>query len=296
MKKFLVLFTALFLLIPFSAFSAEQEADKEREDFLSQFDWVTGPGKAKIGNYAEINVPQGFRFTGKDGSYKILEASGNFPSGDELGLMINDKEDWWVLFEFSDIGYVKDDDKEELDADDMLKKMTKGNEAANDERERMGIPALHVTGWHTPPHYDETSNNLEWGILYESAGETGINYNTRLRGRHGVMEVTLICDDAQMAGAMPEFRGLLGDYSYVSGEKYAEYQEGDKVAKYGLAALVLGGAAVGAAKLGLFAWLALMLKKAGKAIVLVIVAIGAFFKKVFTSIFGRREREEVDTY
>ena len=58
----------------------------------------------------------------------------------------------------------------------------------------------------------------------------------------------------------------------------------------GLAALVLGGTAVGAAKLGLFAWLALMFKKAGKLVIVAIIAVAAFFKKIASKLFGGGER------
>jgi uncharacterized membrane-anchored protein len=45
--------------------------------------------------------------------------------------------------------------------------------------------------------------------------------------------------------------------------------------------LVVGGAAVGAAKLGLFATLAVLLKKAWKLVVIAVVAIATGIKKFF---------------
>jgi uncharacterized membrane-anchored protein len=54
----------------------------------------------------------------------------------------------------------------------------------------------------------------------------------------------------------------LTSYSFQTGQTYAEYRSGDKVAKFGLAALVVGGAAVGAAKLNLLTGLLVMFKKA----------------------------------
>jgi uncharacterized membrane-anchored protein len=74
---------------------------------------------------------------------------------------------------------------------------------------------------------------------------------------------------------------LLAGYSYQTGNSYAEFRPGDKIAKYGLGALVLGGAAVGAAKLGLFTWLLVFLKKGWKLVVVAFVAVVSFFKKLF---------------
>jgi uncharacterized membrane-anchored protein len=95
------------------------------------------------------------------------------------------------------------------------------------------------------------------------------------------MEVVLICEPAQLPETLPKFRSLLAGYAYQSGQSYAEYRPGDKIAKYGLGALVVGGAAVGAAKLGLFAWVAILFKKAWKLVVLLFAAIAGFFKKLF---------------
>jgi uncharacterized membrane-anchored protein len=79
---------------------------------------------------------------------------------------------------------------------------------------------------------------------------------------------------------LPGYRALLADYSFQSGHRYAEYRQGDKVAQYGLAALIAGGAAVGAAKLGLFAWLAVFFKKAWKLIVVAVVAVAAGLRRL----------------
>jgi uncharacterized membrane-anchored protein len=95
------------------------------------------------------------------------------------------------------------------------------------------------------------------------------------------MEIVLVCEPDNLQTTLPEFRSVMAKHSFQTGETYAEYKSGDKVAKYGLAALVVGGAAVGAAKLGLFAWLAVALKKFWKFIIVGVVAVGAAIKKLF---------------
>jgi uncharacterized membrane-anchored protein len=103
------------------------------------------------------------------------------------------------------------------------------------------------------------------------------------------MEAVLIVEPEKLTETMVDFRNVLANYSFQTGQTYAEYRSGDKVAKYGLAALVLGGAAVGAAKLGLFAWLLVFFKKGFKLIIVAVVAIIATIKKVLGKIFGRRQ-------
>jgi len=210
-----------------------------------------------------------------------------------LGLLTPTNEDWSVMFDFSDVGYVKDDDKDKLDADKLLADIKRGTAEGNKERVKAGQPPLEVVGWEFPPKYDATTHNLEWAIRATSENKPILNYNTRLLGRKGVMEVVLIVEPDQLQKTLPAFRGLLADYSFQSGQSYAEYRSGDKVAKYGLAALVLGGTAVGAAKLGLFAWLAVLLKKAGKLIIVAVVAVVAFFKKILGKLFGGKTQPGV---
>jgi uncharacterized membrane-anchored protein len=81
---------------------------------------------------------------------------------------------------------------------------------------------------------------------------------------------------------------LAGNFNYVSGQKYSEFKSGDKVAAYGLSALVLGGGAVMAAKMGLFAKFGVFLGKAWKGIVFALIALGAGLKKVWNKITGAR--------
>ncbi len=211
----------------------------------------------------------------------MLKAEGEPVSGGELGMVAPTNEDYTVIFQFSEVGYVKDDDKDNLNADKLLASIKRGTAEANKERERAGRPPIEVVGWEFPPKYDPTTHNLEWAIRGSIEGRPLLNYNTRLLGRKGVMEVVLVVNPDRLNETLPSFRSLLAGYSFQTGETYAEYRAGDKVAKYGLGALVLGGAAVGAAKLGLFAWLAVFLKKGWKLLVIAVAAVASFFKKLF---------------
>src|SRR4029077_19638210 len=73
-------------------------------------DWQDGPTVAKLGDVAEINIPEGYRFSGKDGATKLLQLSHNLVSGSELGVIIADGGDWFMIFEFDESGYVKDEE------------------------------------------------------------------------------------------------------------------------------------------------------------------------------------------
>jgi len=250
---------------------------------------ITGPGKGAMLDVAQIDVPAGYEFFDGKATRAFMKAVGEPVSGQEVGLLMPTNGDFTVFFEFNSVGYVKDDDKDKLDANKLLDSIKRGTEAGNKERVKAGNPPLEIIGWDMPPRYDEKTHNLEWSIRAKSAGEEILNYNTRLLGRKGVMEVVLVVDPENLQATLPLFRQALTGYSFQGGQSYAEYRSGDKVAKYGLAALVVGGAAVGAAKLGLFAGLLVFLKKAWKLVVLAIAAIAASIKKLF---WGRSSRVE----
>ncbi len=254
-----------------------------------KFNVLKGPAKARLGSHAQIELPSGYVFLDGNDYRKLLKAEGEPVSGGEVGWLKPTNQDWAVVFQFSDVGYVKDDDKDNLNADKLLDSIRRGTEEANKVRSKAGHPPIQVIGWDVRPKYDETTHNLEWAIRGECEGQSILNYNTRLLGRKGVMGAVLIVEPDKLNEALPTLRELLTGYSYVTGETYAEYKPGDKVAKYGLGALVVGGAAVGAAKLGLFAWVAVLLKKGFKLIVVAVVAVAAFLKKL---LGGRSARAE----
>jgi uncharacterized membrane-anchored protein len=278
---------SLLAAAPAAAQSAGAEPPpSETQKQFQSIEWTQGPAKVGIGGHAEIQVPEGFAYTGATGAQKLLQLMHNPTSGTELGILTDKDLDIFVLFEFEDTGYVKDADKEKLDGDDILKSIRAGNESSNEARKERGWPAITIVGWHTPPFYNRETNNLEWCIKGESEGHTIVNYNTRILGRHGVMSANLMVDPEKLDATLPVMKKLLGGYTFVEGKRYSQYVTGDKIAKYGLSALVVGGAVGLAAKAGLFAKLAVMLGKAWKAIIFGIIALGAGIKKF---LFGRKE-------
>src|SRR5262245_3570399 len=92
--------------------------------------WEEGPVVAQLGAIAEMKIPEGYSFTGKEGTRKLLELTHNLVAGNELGALVpNDSTStWFVIFQFSDVGYVKDDDKDKIDADALMKSIRAGTE------------------------------------------------------------------------------------------------------------------------------------------------------------------------
>jgi uncharacterized membrane-anchored protein len=262
--------------------AAEVDADVAGEpEVEGENPWIQGPVTAPIGTMATLNLTEKYQYIGPAEAQQLLRNMQNPVSGGELAIVVPNDEnsDWFVVFEFSDVGYVKDDERDKLDADAILQSIKDGTEHANEERRRNNWATLQIVGWEYPPKYNAATNNLEWAVRGESEGHAVVNYNTRILGRHGVMEANLVIDPAQLAAVLPEYKEMLAAFAYNPGSTYGEFREGDRIAEYGLTALVAGGAAAVVLKTGLF-------KKFGKLLVLAVVAAGAGIKKLFG--FGRR--------
>ena len=137
------------------------DEDSETRTLLKSINWKRGPSEADVGTYAKVKVPEGFIFTAGEGTRKLLEAMGNPTNGDELGFLAPTNMQWFVVFEFSSVGFVKDDDKDKLDPQKLLATIKRGTEQGNRMRAKMGSAPMHIVGWETPPTYNQQTHNLE---------------------------------------------------------------------------------------------------------------------------------------
>lgn len=249
-----------------------------------------GPATVKLGKVAEIKVPEGFAFVGQDSLDKFFELTHNMRGGKEVGVLIA-PEHWLLFFDYDDVGYIKDDEKKDLNAAKLYSALEEGQKRGNEARKKRGWDELKLQGWQTEPHYDERTHNLKWAFKISTSRDqyqsVGVNESIRLLGRGGVMNVTLVGDLEDFKNNENTADKLLGDFRYLPGSTYAEFRSGDKIAKIGLAALVVGGAGVVAAKAGLFAKLGALLVKGGKLIVVALIALGAGIAKLWRRIVGK---------
>ncbi|MFO0774082.1 MAG: DUF2167 domain-containing protein [Nitrospiraceae bacterium] len=242
--------------------------------------WQPGPLDAKLGDQATLRLPAEYMFLDGKEAARLLSDMGNFPSGDELGLVAGagEKDDWFVVIRFEDAGYVKDDDATNWNADEMLAAIKEGTDVANEKRRERGIDVLTIRGWQEPPHYDKASNKVVWAIAAEDRNGAVVNYNTLALGRHGYMSMNLVGGLDQLAALKPHAATLLANLNFVDGKRYVDFNSAtDKVAAVGLAALIAGAAF----KSGLLAKLLLLLV-AFKKVILVAGAglIGWIYKLV----------------
>lgn len=264
----------LTVLLGASPAFAQTEEQKKAEAFFRSLSFQAGPCVAPIGTMAEIEIGEQYQALGPTDTRRLLKELGNIGESELALVAPKDTLSWFVVFEFENCGYVKDEDRGDLDADEILATIRKNETEHNKERQKRGLAAQKTLRWAVPPHYDDKTNNLEWAFVFESEGQETVNLNTRRLGRKGMMHVTLVCDPGDLTATLVPFRALMQGFRYKSEEAYASYRKGDKVADYTLAALVGGGALAVAAKMGI-------LQKFWKFIVIGVVAVLGAVKKLF---------------
>lgn len=249
-----------------------------------------GPSDIALIDQATLKLPAGHVFIPQPQAGEMLVAMGN-PGKDERlqGLVFPEGDaQWFMTIRYEKSGYIKDDDAKDWNADELLKSYRDGTEAANEERARMGVPALEITGWAEKPAYDGGSHRLVWAMSSRHKGAPadepqGVNYNTYALGREGYFSLNLVTDLKDLPAHKGSAQTMLAALDYQPGKRYADFDSAtDHVAEYGLAALVVG---VGAKKLGLFALIAAFFAKFAKLAIFAAIAFGGAILK----FFGRRK-------
>lgn len=246
----------------------------------------------------EIAVPQAeahfrlgpnFRYLEKADTRKVLEQLwGNPPDDTVLGMIVPteptllEDSSWAVVVTYSDEGYVSDEDAAKIDYDEMLASMKDSTQEENAARKEAGYGAVELVGWAVPPRYDGASKKLYWAkeLAFEGSQGHTINYDIRVLGRRGYLSLNAVAGMSELPVVQTGMQQLLTMTEFDAGARYADFDEStDKVAAYGVAALIGGGLA---AKAGLFAKIGLVLAKFWKLLLIGIVAIGALIKRFFS--------------
>jgi uncharacterized membrane-anchored protein len=207
---------------------------------------------------ATLHLGTRYRYLDPAETEKLLVAWGNQPGSRTEGTIVPadveplSDEGWAVIVTYDDDGHVDDSDARDIDYDDMLKDMKEGTESANADRKRAGYEAVHLVGWAETPHYDGASKKLYWAkeLDFEGSGSHTLNYDVRVLGREGVLSMNAVAGIGQLDRIRRGMRPLIEVAEFNEGYRYAEFNpKTDKLAEYGLGALIAGGVA---AKLGLF--------------------------------------------
>ena len=274
------------LLTAFSVAAQEQE-QITAEQFLASLNFQTGTITLPNG-VATLNLPEGFHYLSPEDTERVLvTAWGNPPGNETLGMLVKAPEDvladesWAVVIAYEEDGYVSDEDADSIDYAQMLTDMQESSREANAARVEAGYDEVELVGWAAPPRYDKAAKKLYWAkeLRFGDIPVHTLNYNVRILGRKGVLVLNLVASMPQLQEIETVIPTVLEMTNFNPGHRYSDFDPSiDKVAAYGIGALIAGKVA---AKAGLFAKLGVLLLALKKLWIILIVGIGAFFGRLF---------------
>ncbi len=287
MKKLLL----LFVLTPWLTLCAQQTNEEALLAPLRKLEAKLHYQKGEIilkGNLAKLNMPEKFRYLPPDDAEVVLNEMWGNPAGEKtLGMILPadvsplERDCWAVVITYTDDGYVKDAEADKIDYTKLLKEMQEGTREASKERKKEGYPEIELVGWAAPPRYDKATHKMYWAkeLKFSDSGENTLNYNIRILGRRGVLVLNAVAGMSDFSMIEKNAPEIVAMVNFNEGHRYTDFDgKSDKVAAYGLAALVAGGVA---AKAGFFKllWVGILALK--KFIVIGAIALFGLIKKIF---------------
>ncbi|WP_394759443.1 DUF2167 domain-containing protein [Flavobacterium sp.] len=288
MKKII---SSLLLLIVFIASSYAQDSltidyDKIEKSLI----YKTGKIEFPSGN-AILSVPKGFKFLdAKQTQYVLKDLWGNPEDTTVLGSIVPDNKgvmndnSWLFVINYQEDGYVKDDDANDINYDDLLKDIQEEMRNENPERIKQGFGSVELVGWASKPFYDEKLKVLHWAkeIKFGKSKDNTLNYDLRVLGRKGMYTISAVASMHELAEVKASIPNVINSIQFKEGHTYFNFDEDtDTVAAWTIGGLVAGKVL---AKVGIFAVIA----KFGKVIFIGLIAAFAAVKKFF---FGNKEQE-----
>ncbi|MBD8881847.1 DUF2167 domain-containing protein [Rhodanobacter sp. 7MK24] len=303
-KLLLVLLAAFVCLEPACATDAPSassstsapgaaDAHAKVEAFLQSLHPVSGEVAIPEAQ-ATLQLKPGYGYLQAADAQRVLTKLWNNPPDEKvLGMILPstdpatvvDGRAWAVVVTYVDDGYVSDQDASKIDYDDLLKSMQKATQDENEARVKQGYPSIELVGWAEPPHYDAASHKLYWArdlaIRNPDGSSDGhtLNYAIRVLGRRGYLSLNAVAPIDELDKVRADMPAVLAMADFNEGQRYADYDaKTDKLAAYGIAALIAGGIA---AKAGLFAKLGIMLLALKKFVIVGVAAVAAAIRKLF---------------
>ena len=295
-KCVVIIFVVLVSCSVSSMADSGEEGGMTADEFVGSLTYQYGTIDLDYG-LASIDLIEGFAYLSPDDTERVLvDAWGNPPGNETLGMIIPtdrtvlDVDSWVAIITYEESGHVSDEEAETIDYSELLEGMQEDTREGNEARVEAGYEAIELLGWAAEPYYDKANHKLHWAkeLRFGESPDNTLNYNIRVLGREGVLNVNIVTGSNMLDEVDSQLAGILAMTEFNDGNLYTDFNPKiDKVASYGIAALIAGKVA---SKAGILAKLGVILLAFKKAWLLVIVAIGAFFKR----LFGKKETFTLD--
>jgi uncharacterized membrane-anchored protein len=295
MKKIALAFAALFLCATsLFAGGGKDSAEAVLMKELKYLDSVQKAmkyekGKIELSNgITQLNVPKGFKFLNAEQSNFVLSSVwGNPPQTGVLGMIFPDNSSpidqgsYAFIITYEEMGYVKDDDADKINYDDLLKQIQEEEVAENKSRALQGYGAINMVGWASKPFYDKEKKVLHWAknLKFADADENTLNYEVRILGRKGILSMNAVAKMTELDSVKKNIDVVLAMPSFKEGSAYKDFDsKTDNIAAWTIGSLVAGKILL---KVGFLAGLGKILLASWKFILIGLAALGGGIKKFF---------------
>lgn len=274
-SKFLI--TGLTILIfPLSLFASVNKAPLSQDkiwDSVADFDWESTNTSSQlniISSSAYVDMSK-FYYADTLSNYDQVQQLMFWSNGVEypstthyIDIYLDDQNSYTVNIEkFIGDGYIKGDDWNNVDANKFIKELISSTKEANKERIKNGYTSVQDVKWHIKPSYNKELGYVFYSLLvqFDDGSET-YNSTAMVLGRKGYTDITFLFKNS-VATLMPnEIDKFVKNFQYNQGAQYLDYKSGDKIAAYGVGALVAGSLGIkGLAKTGALAVILAFAKK-----------------------------------
>lgn len=234
----------------------------------------------------KFTIPETFRFlNAAQARYVLEDLWGNPTDSTVLGMIVPANRGvlsdnaWAFIVTYEELGYVKDDDADQINYEELLEEMKNDLVNENEQRVQDGFEAISLIGWATRPYYDADKKVLHWAkeLRFGENEVNTLNYNVRILGRKGVMVLNAVASMNELAEVNEGIQPVLSSFSYSDGYKYDDFNPDlDEVAAWTIGGLVAGKVL---AKAGILAILLKYIKVLGLGIVALGGAIWKWYRK-----------------
>ncbi len=152
-----------------------------------------------------------------------------------VGILSMESGTWWAVLEYHDLGYVKNVDDKKADLDAILRAEQSKNVSTDGTR-------VSSVEWQVPPAYNAGGHSLEWEFTAQTPSGKIINHTIALLSRHGVLDITTIrpMRNARIEYDQDPLNEMVKNITFKEGQRYSDYQAGDKLATIDIERLVVG--------------------------------------------------------